>query len=138
MSNYEGLEEKFSENLRQTAETFDLGVSTWADAGGRINPAVWIEDTAIIMHNHSPSYELVNVAQIEDLEHGTNYTAESTTWELLENKELGYEEKLGDVLADLNDYTDIASYLNKEDVVVEGVNDGIFNSVKRGIYQKNL
>lgn len=130
MTDYDGLKETFCEDLKQTSETFNLGVSSWMYTGGGINPAVWVEDTAIVMNNHGPDYEVLNIAQIEDLEDESNYTAESTTWELLEDEELGYEEKLEDVLADINDYTDIAAYLDKEDVVIEGVNDEL-NAIVR-------
>jgi hypothetical protein len=137
MSDYEGLEDTFSEDLERTAEKYGIGVSSWMDADGRINPAVWVEDTAIIMHDQTksklgPDYELVNIVQMEDLEDSNNYEAESDLSGLLEEEEVEYWGKLRDVIGELDNYTDVSSYLKERGIILNRVNDGLLDAFVRG------
>ena len=137
MTDYDGLGETFSENLKQTAERFELGVNSWMDVGGRKNPAVWVEETAIIMQDQTESelgadYEVVNIAQLEDLEDESNYSAESDLVGLLEEQEVDYWEKLRDVIGEMDSYTDISSYLNGKGIVLSQVNNGLVDGLMRG------
>lgn len=122
------LSDVYADEINNLVENYGLDVDSRANYFDNRGAVLSVEDTVIRLTRINDSYIIRSVKQ----------ETEESTFELLEQEELGYEETLENVLRDLNDFTDVEEYLNDNGVEIEGINDYENKKSEKGRYTEKL